>query len=65
LRTTGLVAPLVLDTAINGPAFLAYVRQPAPNSNGMFRGKGRYRVLWLEKIGRAAYRRPSSASPGI
>jgi len=27
LRTTGLVAPLVLDSAINGPAFLAYVRQ--------------------------------------
>jgi transposase len=27
LRTTGLVAPLVLDQAINGPAFLAYVRQ--------------------------------------
>ena len=27
LRTTGLVAPLVLDSAINGPAFLAYIRQ--------------------------------------
>ena len=27
LRTTGLVAPLVLDSAINGAAFLAYVRQ--------------------------------------
>ena len=27
LRTTGLVAPLVLDSAINAPAFLAYVRQ--------------------------------------
>lgn len=27
LRTTGLVAPLVLDSAINGRAFLAYVRQ--------------------------------------
>jgi transposase len=27
LRTTGLVAPLVLDSAINGPAFLACVRQ--------------------------------------
>jgi transposase len=27
LRTSGLVAPLVLDSAINGPAFLAYVRQ--------------------------------------
>jgi hypothetical protein len=27
LRTTGLVAPLVLDSAINGWAFLAYVRQ--------------------------------------
>ena len=27
LRTTGLVAPLVLDGAINGNAFLAYVEQ--------------------------------------
>jgi transposase len=27
LRTTGLVAPLVLDGAINGPAFLAYIEQ--------------------------------------
>ncbi len=27
LRTTGLVAPLVLDGAINGAAFLAYVEQ--------------------------------------
>lgn len=27
LRTTGLVAPLVLDGAINGPAFLAYTEQ--------------------------------------
>jgi transposase len=27
LRTTGLVAPLVLDGAINGDAFLAYVEQ--------------------------------------
>lgn len=27
LRPTGLVAPLVLDGAINGPAFLAYVIQ--------------------------------------
>lgn len=27
LRTTGLVAPLVLDRAINGRAFLAYIRQ--------------------------------------
>ena len=27
LRTTGLVAPLVLDGAVNGAAFLAYVEQ--------------------------------------
>lgn len=27
LRSTGLVAPLVLDGPINGPAFLAYVEQ--------------------------------------
>ena len=27
LRTTGLVAPLVLDGAMNGPAFLAYTEQ--------------------------------------
>jgi len=27
LRTTGLVAPLVLDGAINGAAFLAYTKQ--------------------------------------
>ena len=27
LRADGLVAPLVLDGAINGPAFLAYVEQ--------------------------------------
>jgi len=27
LRTTGLVAPLVLDGAMNGPAFLAYTQQ--------------------------------------
>jgi transposase len=27
LRTTGLVAPLVLDGAINGAAFLAYIEQ--------------------------------------
>lgn len=27
LRSTGLVAPLVLDGPMNGPAFLAYVRQ--------------------------------------
>jgi hypothetical protein len=27
LRTSGLTAPLVLDGAINGEAFLAYVRQ--------------------------------------
>ena len=27
LRSTGLVAPLVLDGAINGAAFLAYVDQ--------------------------------------
>jgi transposase len=27
LRSTGLVAPLVLDGPMNGPAFLAYVKQ--------------------------------------
>ncbi len=27
LRTTGLIAPLVLDSAINGAAFLAYIQQ--------------------------------------
>ena len=27
LRSTGLVAPLVLDGPMNGPAFLAYVEQ--------------------------------------
>ena len=27
LRADGLVAPLVLDGAVNGPAFLAYVEQ--------------------------------------
>jgi transposase len=30
LRTTGLVAPLVLDGAINGAVFLAYVEQFLP-----------------------------------
>jgi hypothetical protein len=36
LRTTGLTAPLVVDGAINGEVFLAYVRQMQGASKGLF-----------------------------